>query len=237
MFSKVIKRLQFVTAVWSPKHLQLAELWSPFFSPGPESVYVCMQIKVMYKQIFYCSLWKKKKTKTNREKKRQQTHKQKEREKMVHQWSKRSEHSWALISEQLCFGCCFLASHSGHTSFAISQGRGSVVSHLQGALSRGEKSQHVQQESCRRLERSSRSSGQSQDEELRKTQPFSLGALPNSACGHTIPSPLLQPPQGRRNLGKNLRTTGGDNPRATPKHHQSSTTKEATSLLLFPKLL
>lgn len=81
MFSKVIKRLQFVTAVWSPKHLQLAELWSPFFSPGPESVYVCMQIKVMYKQIFYCSLWKKKKTKNKQGKKKgnKPTNKKKEK--------------------------------------------------------------------------------------------------------------------------------------------------------------
>lgn len=70
MFSKVIKRLQFVTAVWSPKHLQLAELWSPFFSPGPESVCVCMQIKVMYKQIFYCSLWEKKKKQTEKNQKK-----------------------------------------------------------------------------------------------------------------------------------------------------------------------
>lgn len=53
MFFKVVKRLQFVTAVWSPGRLHLAEPWSFSLSPPQaEFVYVCTQIKAMYKQLF-----------------------------------------------------------------------------------------------------------------------------------------------------------------------------------------
>ena len=134
------------------------------------------------------------------------------------------------------------------------------MSHLKGTLSRGEKSQHVQQESCKEMGEEHQtlmieptvtglSSEAQEDAALRCSKPtLSLGGLPNPARRHTTPLPLLQLPQGKRNLV----TTGVDNSQAplnthaTSRQKQRFTTKEptskqhistATSLLLLPKPL
>lgn len=134
------------------------------------------------------------------------------------------------------------------------------MSHLKGALSRDEKSQHVQQESCKLMEEEQQtlvveltvtglSSEAQEDPALCCSKPtLSLGDLPNPARRHTTPLPLLQLPQGKRNLV----TAGMENSQAPLNTHatfrqkQSFTTKKTTSkqhistttsLLLLPKPL
>lgn len=177
MFSKVVKRLQFVTAVWSPKHLQLAELWSPFFSSGPGWISVC---------VCACKL----KLCTNRsfsvlsEKKKQQQHpKSQKPTKTTNPQTKRKGKKWCMSEargQSIPKHLFQNSSASAAASWLPTVATPAFLSHRAGGvwwvISRGlfpevKSLSMASRKVAKGWERSSRSSRQSQDEKPRKTQP------------------------------------------------------------------